>query len=318
MTAARWAAGGLVPLAATGAVLAALPWVVGTGIYSLRITTLMLIQITYAVAFNIVFGHTKQLFLCVGALAGASAYLSVILVRDLQLAPVAAIGLGTLAAAAVGACLSYVAARRGLGVIFVGIVTLVVSLIFQNLLLGLRRYTNGETGIVTQGLGVGLAGAATAGYYVLLVVLLAALGLYRWLIAGRPGLAFGALSEDELTAELAGIDVTRYKVLAAAIGSGLIGLTGALFADFNGFISPSVFSLAHVDIVVLIALLLGGVRTLLGPVVGGAVFALIDELVRPFGQATVLAYGVLLIVLFLAFRQGLVPTLRRKVRVPLP
>lgn len=306
------------PVAVTGAVLAVLPWVVGTGIYSLRIATLMLVQIVYTVAFNLVFGHTKQLFLCVGALAGTAAYLWVILVRHAGLSPVAAMVAGTLATAALGAALSYISARRGLGVIFVGIVTLVVSLIFQNLVLGLRRYTNGETGIATQGLGLGLGSAPLASYYVFLALVLVALGLYRWLLASRPGLAFGALSEDELTAELAGIDVTRYKVLAAAVGSGLVGLAGALFADVNGFISPSVFALAHVDVVVLIALLLGGMRTLLGPVVGGALFALVDELVRPFGQATVLAYGVLLVVLFLLFREGLVPTLRRVARLPLP
>lgn len=308
----------MIPVLVTGAVLALLPWVFGTGGYSLRITTLMLVMIIYTVAFNIIFGHTRQLFLCLGALAGLSAYLSVILVREARLAPAAGIALGTLGAGTLGALLSYVAARRGLGVIFAGIVTLVVSLIFQNLLLGLRRYTNGETGIVTQGLGVGLAGYPVVAYYALLALLVLALGVYRWLMDGRPGLAFGALSEDELTAELAGIDVTRYKVLAAAVGSGLIGLAGALFADFNGFISPSIFSLAHIDIVVLIALLLGGMRTLLGPVIGAAAFTLIDELVRPFGQATVLAYGVLLIVLFLAFRQGLVPFVRRLARVPVP
>jgi branched-chain amino acid transport system permease protein len=291
---------------------------VGTGIYSIRITTLMLVMIVYTVAFNIVFGHTRQLFLCLGALAGLSAYVSVLLMREVRLAPAAAIALGTLSTAALGASLSYVAARRGLGVIFVGIVTLVVSLIFQNLLLGLRRYTNGETGIVTEGLGLGLGTHAIAAYYVFLALLLIALGVYQWLMGGRPGLAFGALSEDEMTAELAGIDVTRYKVLAATIGSGIIGLAGALFADVNGFISPTVFTLAHVDIVVLIALLLGGMRTLLGPVIGAAAFTLIDELVRPFGQATVLAYGVLLIVLFLAFRQGLVPFVRRVTRVPVP
>ena len=302
----------------TGVILALLPGIFGTGIYSLRITTLMLVMIIYTVAFNIIFGHTKQLFLCLGALAGLSAYLSVILMRELKLAPAAAVAVGTLGAGALGALLSYVAARRGLGIIFVGIVTLVVSLIFQNLLLGLRRYTNGETGIVTQGLGFGLAGHTAAAYYVFLVLLVLALWVYQWLMAGRPGLAFGALSEDELTAELAGIDVTRYKVLAATVGSGLIGLAGALFADFNEFISPSIFSLAHVDIVVLIALLLGGMRTLLGPVIGAAAFTLIDELVRPFGQATVLAYGVLLIVLFLAFREGLVPFLRRLTRIPVP
>jgi branched-chain amino acid transport system permease protein len=58
-------------------------------------------------------------------------------------------------------------------------------------------------------------------------------------------------------------------------------------------------------------LLLGGMRTRLGPVLGAAAFALIEELVRPFGQLNVLVYGVMLIVLFVAFRDGMVPMLGR-------
>lgn len=309
---------GAVALLVTGVVLALLPVVMGMDLYSSRIATLMLAYTTYTVAFNLIFGHTKQLFLCVGALAGSSAYLSVILVRELGLPPALTMALGTAVAGGLGGLLSYVAVRRGLGVIFVGVVTLAVSLIFQNLLLGLRQYTNGETGIVTEGLGIGLARSPAASYYVFLALLLTALGLYHLLLTSRAGVAFRALSDDELTAELAGIDVTRYKVLAAVVGSALLGLVGALFADYNGFISPSIFSLAHVDIVVLIALLLGGMRTLLGPVIGGAAFTVIDELVRPFGQVTVLVYGILLIVLFLTFRDGLVPLLRRVARLPIP
>lgn len=306
------------PVALTGLGLALVPAILGAGLHASRITTVMLVYMSYTVAFNLIFGHTKQLFLCVGTLVGVSAYLSVILVRHLGLPPVLTLLVGTLCAAALGGALSFVAVRRGLGVIFVGVVTLAVSLIFQNLLLGLRQYTNGETGIVTQGLGVGLAGRPLLSYYVFLGVLVLALALYQALLGSRIGVAFRALSEDELTAELAGIDVTRVKVLAAAVGSALLGLVGGLFADYNGFISPALFTLGHVDVLVLIALLLGGMRTLLGPVIGGAVFAVIDELVRPWGQLTVLVYGILLMALFLAFREGLVPALRRVARVPLP
>lgn len=307
-----------VPLGITGTALAVVPWAVGTGLHTSRITTVMLIYMSYTVAFNLIFGHTRQLFLCLGALAGSSAYVSVVLAREFHLSPALTLALGTAFAGMLGGLLSYVAVRRGLGVIFVGVVTLAVSLIFQNLLLGLREYTNGETGIVTEGLGLGLARHPALSYYVFLGVLLLALTLYHALLGSRVGVAFRALSEDELTAELAGIDVTRFKVLAAAVGSALLGLVGGLFADWNGFISPAIFTLAHVDVVVLIALLLGGMRTLLGPVVGGAVFTVIDELVRPFGQVTVLVYGLLLIVLFLTFREGLIPVLRRAARLPLP
>lgn len=297
----------ILPAAVTVAVLAALPALVGDSPYQMRLATLMLVLSSYTVAFNVLFGHTNQLFLCVGALASLGGYASVILVRDLKLPPLAAVGLATLAAAALGGFLSYVSVRRGFGVLFVGIVTLAVSLMLHNLLLGLRNLTNGETGIVTRGLGVGLGDDPRRAYYAVWAVLAAALGAYWWLFSARHGVALHALSEDEVSAELSGVDVTRYKVLSATGASALIGLVGALHADLNGFISPSVYAVGHVDIPVLIALLLGGMRTLLGPVVGAALFSAVDELVRPFGQLTVLAYGALLVVLFLVFRQGVVP-----------
>jgi len=311
----------VVTLLTTALVLAPAPWILAWvlrgGQYAFRITTLMLVNATYAVAFNLIFGHTKQLFLCVGALAGSSAYLAVVLERDLGWPALLTTGLGLLFAAGLGGLVSYVSVRRGLGVIFVGIVTLAVSLIFQNLLLGFRRYTNGETGIDTHGLGIGLGDRVVA-YYVFVGLLLLALAVYALLMGSPAGMAFRALSGDELAAELAGIDVTRYKVLAAAVGSAVIGLAGALFSDYNGFINPSIYALAQVDIVVLIVLIMGGMRTLLGPVIGAVVFAAIDHVVRPFGQVTVLVYGVFLIVLFVAFREGLVPVLRRAARLPIP
>lgn len=295
------------PVAAAAVVLAAVPLAVGGSPYQMRLATLMLVLGCYAVAFNLLFGHTNQLFLCVGALASLGGYASVLLVRDLKLPAVLAVGLATVAAAAAGGFLSYVGVRRGFGVLFVGIVTLAVSLMMHNLLLGLRELTNGETGIVTRGFGVGLGDDPRRAYYVLWAVLVTSLGGYRWLFGSPHGMALHALSEDEVSAELSGIDVTRYKVACATAASGLIGLVGALYADLNGFISPSVYAVGHVDMPVLVALLLGGVRTLLGPVVGAALFSVVDELVRPFGQLTVLAYGALLVVLFLLFRQGVVP-----------
>lgn len=299
------------------ALLVLVPVLAGDSRYYLRVATLMLVFMAWTVAFNLIFGHTKQLFLCLGALGGVAAYVAVVLTMRLALPPWLAIVLGTASATGLGALFSYVAVRRGLGVIFVGIVTLGFSLIFHNVVLGLRELTNGETGLVTRGLGPGLVEGPLSGYYLFAALLALALLAYSVLMRSRPGVAFRALSDDELTAELSGIDVTRYKVLAAAAGSGIIGLVAAFYAFYNGILSPTIFSFVSVDVPVLISLLLGGMRTRVGPLVGAAAFALIEEFVRPFGQLNVLVYGVLLIVLFLVFRQGLVPVLRRYLRLPL-
>jgi branched-chain amino acid transport system permease protein len=291
--------------------LALVPAAASGSPYYMRLATLALVYMAWTVAFNLIFGHTKQLFLCLNALAGTAGYVAVVLALQLKLSPWVSVPAGVAAAAALGALFSYVSVLRGLGVIFLGIVTLAFSLIFHNLVLGLRQFTNGETGLVTRGLGFPLLEQPLPAYYVFLAVLLGALGVYHGLMSSKSGMAFRALSDDELTAELSGIDVTRYKVLAAAVASAILGLTGALFAFYNGIVSPSVFSFVGIDIPVLIALLLGGMRTRFGPVLGAAAFALIEEVVRPFGQLNVLVYGVLLIVLFSAFREGLVPVLAR-------
>jgi ABC-type branched-subunit amino acid transport system permease subunit len=299
-------------------VLALVPVVASGSPYYLRLATLTLVYMAWTVSFNLIFGHTKQLFLCLNALAGAAGYVTVVLTRQLDLSPWLSVPIGVATAAGLGALFSYVAVLRGLGVIFVGIVTLAFSLIFHNLVLGLRQFTNGETGLVTRGLGFPLLEQPLPAYYLFLAVLLIALGVYYALMASRMGMAVRALSDDELTAELSGIDVTWYKVLAAAVASAILGLVGSLYAFYNGIVSPSVFSFVSIDIPVLIALLLGGMRTRLGPVIGAAAFALIEELVRPFGQLNVLVYGILLIVLFVAFREGLVPMLRKTFGLSLP
>jgi len=305
-------------LAILALVLALVPLAAGGSPYYMRLATLVLVYMAWTVAFNLIFGHTKQLFLCLNALAGTAGYVTVVLTKQLDLSPWVTVPIGVASAAGLGALFSYVSVLRGLGVIFVGIVTLAFSLIFHNLVLGLRQFTNGETGLVTRGLGFPLLEQALPSYYLFLAVLLIALAVYYILMASRMGMAVRALSDDELTAELSGIDVTWYKVLAAAVASAILGLVGSLYAFYNGIVSPSVFSFVSVDIPVLIALLLGGMRTRLGPIIGAAAFALIEELVRPFGQLNVLVYGILLIVLFVAFREGLVPMLRKTLKLSLP
>jgi len=307
-----------VAIIVVAAVLALAPLVVGDSAHYMRIATLMLIYMAYAVAFNIIFGHTRQLFLCLGALAGSSGYVSVVLTAKLALSPWVTIPIGIALAALLGGVFSYVSVRRGLGVIFVGIVTLVFSMIFHNLVLGLRELTNGETGIETTGLGPAVLASTPASYYAILAVLVLSLVMYHLLLRSRAGKAFQAIADDELAAALAGIDVTFYKVLAATIGSALLGAVGAIYAYYGGFISPTVYSLVSVDIVVLVTLLLGGMGTLLGPVLGGILFTILDEIVRPLGRVNVMVYGVLMIVLVVTFRHGLVAMLRKVLGVRIP
>jgi branched-chain amino acid transport system permease protein len=295
------------PIAATGAVLALVPLWLGDSRYLMRLAVDAMVVGAYAVAFNVIFGSTNQLFLCLGALAGVGGYTSAILADRAGLPMVVAMMLATAVAAALGGFLSWVAVRRSLDVIFTGIVTLAFSLSFANLLLGQRNLTGGETGlVVSAGTGTFLQDRVAA-YYLFLGLLVAFLVVFRALQRSHLGWAFRALRDNELAAELAGVDVARYRVYAGLIGSAMLGLTGAVFAHSGGFISPSTFDFSYVDVRILVMLAFGGLGTLLGPVLGTVVFAVLDEVLIDFEQLRTVLYGLLVIALFLGFKRGAVP-----------
>lgn len=128
-------------------------------------------------------------------------------------------------------------------------------------------------------------------------------------------MAFKIIYDDEVAAELCGLNVKKYKVIASLIASSLIGLTGALCAHFNVYIVVTLFHLSAFDILVLVMLVFGGMRTALGPVIGSAVFTLVNELIKPLGALTIIVYGITLILLFALFREGLVPYLSKRLSI---
>jgi len=299
-----WAA---LPIVVTAAVLAALPpiWF-GDSPYTTSLAVQALVFAAYGVGFNLIFGSTNQLFLCVGALAGVGGDGAVILIDETSLPMSVGIVVGTLSAAIVGGLLSWIAVRRSLGIIFTGIVTLVFSLAFANLLLGQRELTGAETGLVVSAAADKLGDDQVGGYYMFACLLVVFLVIFRVLQLSHIGWAFRALRDDEVAAELAGVDVARYRIYAATIGSAMIGLAGALFAYSSGYGSPSTYSFDRVDVRVLVLVAFGGLGTLLGPVVGAGVFAILDERLTTSLELREVLYGVFVLAIFLFFRRGVV------------
>jgi branched-chain amino acid transport system permease protein len=315
------------PIAVTAVILAALPTVwFGDSPYTTSLAVQALVFASYGVGFNLIFGSTNQLFLCVGALAGVGGYGAGIVANESSLPMAAGVVIGTVSAAIVGGLLSWVAVRRSLGIIFTGIVTLVFSLGFANLLLGQRELTGSETGLVVDGVPADLGDDNVGGYYLFAGLLLAFLIVFRLLQLSHIGWAFRALRDDEVAAELAGVNVARYRIYAATMGSAMIGLTGALLAYSAGFISPATYSFDRVDVRVLVMVAFGGLGTLLGPVIGAGVFAVLDEQLTASFELREVLYGVFVLAIFLFFRRGVVQAVvslfdrfvgRRRVRTAL-
>jgi len=300
------------------AVVAPIPILVAAGgaTYQLRILAMFLVFATITVALNVAFAHTDQLFLFLGALAGVGTYTTALAADAVGVTAWVTLPAGALVAGTLGAVVSYVAARRGMTVIVLAILTLALQLAAMEVFVGARDLTGGSTGFPFDGLSVApLAelvgiGDRVAFAYVLLGALLVSLFAYSRLRASRWGAAFEAVRQDPIAAEAAGIDVVRTKVLAGFLAAALVGAVGPLYAQAEGYVLPSTFAFQAVDVLVLVMLVLGGSRTLLGPVVGAGAIVLLDEFLGEIGQWRTAALGILLMLLFLYFRQGIVPKAR--------
>jgi branched-chain amino acid transport system permease protein len=148
-------------------------------------------------------------------------------------------------------------------------------------------------------------------YYLILGGCLLALFISWRLRDARLGRQWMALREDEDVAEAMGINLVRTKLLAFAIGAAFSGLSGAIFAAKLGSVYPHSMKL-EVSIYVLCLIIVGGMGSLPGVIVGAFFIMGLPELLREFAEYRMLLYGALLIVMMLARPEGLWPSEARK------
>ncbi len=172
--------------------------------------------------------------------------------------------------------------------------------------------------------------SVTAYYYLFLLLCVATIFMSTRLQHSRLGRAWIAIREDEVAAKAMGINVRNMKLLAFAMGSTFGGVAGAMFASFQGFISPESFTLTE-SIAILAMVVLGGIGHIPGVVLGAVLLAALPELLRHtveplqvalFGQVVIEAevlrqmlYGLALVLIMLARPAGLWPSPRKEDRL---
>ncbi len=141
-------------------------------------------------------------------------------------------------------------------------------------------------------------------YYLALALMLVTVAVMYRLDRSRLGKIFGAIRQADALAETVGINILRYKMLAFTIGCFFAGLGGSFFAHSNAVLHADEFGLAAM-ILMVIHVVVGGVGSVFGPIVGATALTVLSELLRELRQYQVLAYGIALIVTMLFFPQGL-------------
>jgi branched-chain amino acid transport system permease protein len=248
-------------------------------------------------------GYGGQLIICQGALFGVGAY-SFVKLANAGVTGAGAV-LGATAVTVLVAVVVGVIATR-LTDIYMGIVTLAFNEMF---VIALERFpdrTGGSAGLVAPSLvpsGLGVPGDVVY-YYVVAGAFLATYGLVSRALASELGWALLLIKEDRRLAASIGVRTRLYRVGTFAVTGVVCGFAGALFAPFNGFLSPNLFNL-DMTINIILAGILGGLVQPAGSIVGGAIVVLLPEFLRFASDVRLILYGVVLIALLIYAPNGL-------------
>jgi branched-chain amino acid transport system permease protein len=133
------------------------------------------------------------------------------------------------------------------------------------------------------------------------------------LVNSRAGRAMIALRENESLAMSVGIDVTHYLVIATMVSAAIAGMAGALYTHYIRIVDPDIFLFIY-TVTMVIMVITGGKGTLAGPIVGGALFGFLPEVLRGMAiqpEMQWIIYGVLMVLVVYFLPQGIVPAIKQ-------
>ena len=153
-------------------------------------------------------------------------------------------------------------------------------------------------------------------YYSAIIFMAIAVAISSLIMHSKFGLALRAIKQDEDAAAALGVNPYLSKLWIHAVGAGLTGIAGGLYARYHAFIYPGDVFAFQTSIYILLMPVIGGIGTVWGPVLGGVIFGIVEEeLVVHFPNIHLLLYGSVLILIVLLEPDGLVGLLRRLARL---
>ncbi|MBE4908431.1 branched-chain amino acid ABC transporter permease [Bacillus luteolus] len=247
--------------------------------YIVGLATLCGIAAIGAIGLNILTGFTGQISIGVGAFLGVGGYTSAILTVKLGLSFWIAMPTAGLITALVGALFGIPSLRlKGL---YLAIATLAAQVIILFVISRWDSLTGGTAGMVLSRPSVGgfMFASETSYYYLMFIVLLITTVFTLNLFRSRVGRAFIAVRDRDIAAEVMGIDIFKYKVLAFSISSFFVGIAGALLGHYTMIVSPELYSIT-VSIEFLAMILVGGLGSVFGSIYGAIFITLLPVFLR--------------------------------------
>lgn len=280
--------------------------------YLLRILILTSIFAILAASWDLLSGFTGQINFGHALFFGVGAYTAALLNLYGHIPPWGSIPLGALAAVLAGLIIGIPCLRlRGT---YLALTTLAFPIILMGIVFSIPHITGGELGV--SGLSR-LSGSRLSDYYVTTVLMLGLCTIMWKITDSNTGIIFHAIREDEVAVRAAGINTTRYKLLAFCLSGFFAGISGGLYAHFMRIAGPSTLEVS-MSFTVVIWAIFGGIVTIYGPV--GAVFILYPllEFLRFWPGYRMLMFAIVVLLILLYMPDGLFPWLRDKVETECP
>ncbi|TQM62245.1 branched-chain amino acid transport system permease protein [Humibacillus xanthopallidus] len=279
------------------------------------------------VGLNLVTGHTGLLSIGHSAFFGLGAYTTGVLVARYDAAPMTTIPVAVVLSFVLGLLVGLPSLRiKGL---YLALVTLTVGVSFPEIIRRAEELTGGAAGLVVRSAslappawtGLGRAQRGIWMFWVSAAVLLLVMWLSRNLVRSRFGLGMRSTRDHEIAAAASGVRVARTKILAFGVSGAITGLAGSLFTMYIGALSPDGSFTLLKSIELVTGLVLGGIATQLGPVVGAVAVVFLPQLTGAFstGPLSGVVFGVVLIAIVFVMPEGIVGRIglwvRRRVAV---
>lgn len=291
-----------------------------SGRYMLSVGISILLMALLGQSWNIMSGYTGQFSFGHAAFFGIGAYTSSILYVDYNVSPWIGIFIGMIFAAVVGMIIGFLSFRYKLRGDFFALVTLAFAEILR-VLFNNTKVLKGATGVLIpyKDSWIEFQFANDRVFYFVLLTMVIAATLFIVIMSCRKfGICLVAIRENQDAAGSLGVPVLRYKLIAMAISAAIASMAGTFYAQYYGFIDPTVVFAASVSVEAIIPCIIGGSGTLGGPLLGALIIVPLQEISNNMFEGVngvnMIIYGVL-IVLFVVFcRNGIYGTIIRRLK----
>jgi len=276
--------------------------------YYMQVFTIAFYYVVLASSWNLIAGYTGQFSLAHHAFAAIGGYTSALLVTRSGFPVWMGMFAALLSSTLMGFILGVLCLR--MRAIYLAIATWAFAESVRIFISMTYKLTRGDLGLAVPKVFLG-TGRAVACYYLFLgLATVTVLLLLLLMNHSKMGYYLRAIRDDEMVARVMGIHTTRWKIFSFIISSGIAGVAGAFYGHYNGLLTPVMVDFNEMALIV-IMVVIGGIRSIPGPVIGAIFIEILTETFREFGEIRMVVFALAVIAIARLYHEGAIGIVRQ-------